>query len=108
MAYFVFLLIPILIYIVSAILMARRFYHQADTAGVDPEKAISAAGFGLTALITGFMLWELLSATGKTAHVISVTGAVMAGLITQWVISKWLIPDPPSDVVPPSDLSGSP
>ena len=102
MAYIAFLLIPILIYIVGTIWMGRHFYHQANTAGVDPARALSAAGFGLTVLITGFMLWDLLSGTGKTAHVISVTGDVLAALITQWVISKRLIPNPPSD------LSGSP
>ena len=108
MAYFVFLLIPILIYIVSAILMARRFHHQADAAGVDPGKAVSAAGFGLTALIAGFALWELMSGTGKLQHVLSVTASVVAGLTTQWLTSKWMIPNPSSDAKPPTDLSGSP
>ena len=108
MVYIAFVIIPILLYIVGTILMARRFYRQADAAGVDPAKAISAAGFGLSALIAGFALWDLLSGTGELEHALSVTGAVVVGLTTQWLTSEWMVPNPPSDATPPSDFNSSP
>ena len=97
MLYITFLVLPFLLYSVGTILMGRRFYHQADATGVEPGKAISAAGFGLTAFLGTMALWEFLSVPGKLEHVLAVTGAVAVGLTTQWVMSKLMIPDQPSD-----------
>ena len=108
MVYIAFVVIPLLLYIVGTVWMGRRFYRQADAAGVDPAKALSATGFGLSALIAGFALWDHLSGTGELEHVLSVTGAVVVGLTTQWLTSKWMVPSPPSDATPPSDFNSSP
>ena len=108
MAYFVLLLIPFVLYAVGTIWMTRRFYRQAEATGVDPGKTLSAAGFGLTALIVGFLLFGYLLGTSNTEHVLSVASSVLVGLTTQWTISKWMIPDPPSKPAPPSDIADSP
>ena len=89
MIYITFLTMPFLLYIVGAIWMGRRFYHQANADGVYQSKALSGVGFGLSAFLATLALWEVLSVTGKLEHVLSVTGAVVVGLTTQWIMSKW-------------------